>query len=372
MATAPWRVAVVGGGFTGLSAALHLAQRGIEVAVLETREPGWGASGRNGGQVNPGLKHEPDDIESHFGAALGRRVIALSSGAPDRVFALIREHQIRCDASQTGTIRATFTKGSAEAIRRATARWQQRGAPVELLDRDGLAAATGTNRYICGALDRRGGSVNPLGFARGLAEAAIRAGATIYSQTPTTAVARQGNHWLLTSPRGTVTAEWLVLATNGYTDDLWPELRRSIVPVYSGIVATEPLPDAVARRILPERPVLYEHESITVYYRLDAANRLLMGGRSRLRSLEGPEGFGELIRYAKRLWPFHRRHRLVAWLERAIGDHHRSLPAFPKSPAPMSSPAWATTAAVSPWRPSWEARSPDASPARRPPTSTCR
>ncbi|MCW6509510.1 NAD(P)/FAD-dependent oxidoreductase [Lichenifustis flavocetrariae] len=297
-------VAIVGGGFTGLSAALPLAQRGVEVAVLEAREPGWGASGRNGGQVNPGLKHEPDEIEAEFGAALGRRMIALSGDAPNRVFALIREHQIRCDARQTGTIRATFTNGSADTIRRATERWQRRGAPVELLDRDGIATATGTGRYICGALDRRGGSVNPLGYARGLAEAAIRAGASVHSQTPAAAVVRQGNKWLLTTPRGSVTAEWLVLATNGYTDDLWPGLRRSIVPVYSGIVATEPLPDAVARRILPEGSVLYEHEAITVYYRLDAANRLLMGGRSRLRPLEGPEGFRDLMRYTKRLWPF--------------------------------------------------------------------
>ena len=99
-------------------------------------------------------------------------------------------------------------------------------------------------------------------------------------------------------------ADWLVLATNGYTDDLWPGLRRTLVPVYSGIVASQPLPDEVARRILPERPVLYEHESITVYYRVDAANRLLMGGRSRLRSLDEPADFRDLIAYAKRLWPF--------------------------------------------------------------------
>ena len=110
---------VIGGGFTGLSTALHLAQRGVNVTVLEAREPGWGASGRNGGQVNPGLKHEPEAIERHFGRDLGRRMVSLSGGAPDRVFALVRELQIRCEANQGGTIRAAFSKGSEKFLRRA-------------------------------------------------------------------------------------------------------------------------------------------------------------------------------------------------------------------------------------------------------------
>lgn len=298
------QVAVVGGGFTGLSAALHLAQRGVDVTVIEAREPGWGASGRNGGQVNPGLKHEPDQIEKEFGPALGGRMVALAGGAPAKVFDLIREHQIRCEAHQSGTIRAAFTPTSAAFVRGASEGWRQRGAPVEFLTREAIAAASGTDRYLCGALDRRGGSVNPLGYARGLAEAAVRAGAIIFGQTPALALTRDGAGWAVTTPGGTLSADWLVLATNGYTDDLWPKLRRSVVPVYSGIVATEPLPDAVARRILPEGSVLYEHEPITVYYRRDAQNRLLMGGRSHMRPAEGVQAFGDLMRYAKRLFPF--------------------------------------------------------------------
>jgi glycine/D-amino acid oxidase-like deaminating enzyme len=297
-------VVVVGGGFTGLSTALHLAQRGVDVTVLEAREPGWGASGRNGGQVNPGLKHEPEEIERHFGRDLGQRMVSLAGGAPDRVFSLIRELQIRCEANQGGTIRAAFSKGSETFLRRATAAWRERGAPVELLEREAIARATGADRYLCGALDRRGGSVNPLGYARGLAAAATRAGAAIHGRAKAIRVERRGASWAVVTPEGTVTADWLVLATNGYTDGLWPGLKQTIIPICSGIVATEPLPKDVAKRILPMGTVLYEHEDITVYYRLDVANRLLMGGRSRLRILESPNDFQDLIAYAKRLWPF--------------------------------------------------------------------
>ena len=297
-------VVVVGGGFTGLSTALHLAQRGVDVTVLEAREPGWGASGRNGGQVNSGLKHEPEEIERRFGRDLGRRMVLLSGGAPDRVFSLIRELQIRCEANQGGTICAAFSKRSAKFLRRATTGWKDRGAPVELLEGEAIARATGAERYICGALDRRGGSVNPLGYARGLADAAIQAGATIHGGAPATSVEKRGDSWAVVTPKGAVTADWLVLATNGYTDGLWPSLKQTIVPVYSGIVATEPLPSDVAKRILPMGTVLYEHEDITVYYRLDAAGRLLMGGRSQLRALESPNDFQDLIAYTKRLWPF--------------------------------------------------------------------
>ena len=296
-------VVVIGAGFTGLSAALHLAEGGVDVAVLEAHAPGWGASGRNGGQVNPGLKHDPDTVEQDFGSDLGARMVALSGNAPNVVFDLIQRHQIECQALQSGTLRAAISPRDAAGIRTTAAQWERRGAHVAILDAAALRETTGCTRYVGALLDRRGGQVNPLGYARGLAQAAMQAGAVVFGDTPARRVQREGVLWRVDTPSGSVRADKLLLATNGYSDDLWSGLRRSIVPVFSAIVASEPLPDALARTIMPTRSALYELGRVTVYYRLDRDNRLLMGGRSVQRDIGEPRELGYLVGYACRLWP---------------------------------------------------------------------
>jgi glycine/D-amino acid oxidase-like deaminating enzyme len=296
-------VAVVGAGFTGLSTALHLAERGVDVVVLEAGQPGWGASGRNGGQVNPGLKYEPSEITRDFGEDLGRRMIALSGEAPQAVFDLIERHQISAEARRGGTMRAAFTAKHVRAIYEAAVEQMKLGAPVEPQDAAGMERLTGTRRYLGGSLDKRGGSVNPLGYARGLAQAAINAGAAVHGGTKVTSVRKEGLRWVLQTPGGIVRAERIVLATNGYTDGLWPNLRKTIVPVFSAIAATEELPEDIARTILPGGGVLYEIASLTVYYRLDVSGRLLMGGRSVSRDTSDPARFARLTQYGERLFP---------------------------------------------------------------------
>lgn len=296
-------VAIIGGGFTGLSTALHLAEQGVGVAVLETHEPGWGASGNNGGQVNPGLKHDPDRIEADFGADLGGRMIAFSYGTTNFTFDLIRRYQIPCEARQNGTLRAAYNEAGAAAIESTARQCIRRGMPVELLGREQMREVTGSDRYLCAMLDRRGGDLHPLSYARGLARAAIAAGAAVHGETPALSLTRDGSGWRIQTPRATVRADKVLLATNGFSDDLWPGLRRSIVPVFSSIAATAPLSEDVVRAIMPARSVLYESGHITVYYRIDAHNRLLMGGRGPMRWIEQPSDVAYLIRYAERLWP---------------------------------------------------------------------
>jgi glycine/D-amino acid oxidase-like deaminating enzyme len=286
-----------------LSAALHLAERGVDVVVLEANEPGWGASGRNGGQVNPGLKHDPDQIERDFGADLGGRMVALSGNAPKIVFDLIQRHQISCSALQSGTLRSAITAKGAQAVRASAEQWIRRGGPVSTLERDAVRTVTGTERYQAAMLDRRGGQVQPLSYVRGLAQAALRQGATVHGGTRVLKAEKAAGGWLLETDQGSVIAEKLILATNGYTDDLWPGLRRSIVPVYSAIAATERLSDEVVQSIMPSRSSVYEIGNVTVYYRIGLDNRLLMGGRSVPADVIGPDRLHYLTNYAARLWP---------------------------------------------------------------------
>jgi glycine/D-amino acid oxidase-like deaminating enzyme len=296
-------VVIVGGGLTGLSTALHLAERGVRVALLESVAVGFGASGRNGGQVNPGLKPDPDAVEAHFGADLGARINGLAGGAPAVVFDLIERHGIDCGARRNGTLRAAWNAAHAEGVERTAAQWQRRGAPVEVLRGPALERATGTSRYRAALLDRRGGDLQPLRYARGLARAARGAGATIYEGSAAHAVRREQSLWRVETRSGYVDAEQVVIATNGYSDDLWPGLKRSVVPVFGALAATAPLPAALARSILPERPVLYESGAITVYYRIDLEDRLLIGGRGPMREIHEPQSIAHLLAYAQTLWP---------------------------------------------------------------------
>jgi glycine/D-amino acid oxidase-like deaminating enzyme len=296
-------VAIIGGGYTGLSTALHLAEQGTDCVVLEAQEPGWGASGNNGGHTNPGLKHDPDQIEADFGPDLGGRMIAFAYGTTNFTHDLIRRYQIPCEARQQGTLRAAYHEANAAGIERTAEQCIRRGMPVELFDRDKLREVTGSDRYVRAMFDARGGDLHPLNYARGLARAAISAGAAVHGETPALSLRRDATRWRIETPRAVVHADKVLIATNGFTDDLWPALRRTVIPVFSSIAATAPLPDEVARAIMPTRSVLYESGHITVYYRIDQHNRLLMGGRGPMRWINSPGDVAYLMHYAERLWP---------------------------------------------------------------------
>src|SRR6266536_4258522 len=151
-------VVIVGAGYTGLSAALHLAERGADVVVLDAAEPGWGGSGRNGGQVIPGVKDDPDELERKFGSAMGRRMWQNSGAAADFVFELIARHKISCQAHQSSWISAAPHAVAIATLRARAEQWQRRGAPVELLDRQRVAELTGTTCYVACSIDAQGRS----------------------------------------------------------------------------------------------------------------------------------------------------------------------------------------------------------------------
>jgi glycine/D-amino acid oxidase-like deaminating enzyme len=286
-----------------LSTALHLAERGRSVVLLEALEPGFGAAGRNGGQVNAGLKHDPDIAEKHLGPVFGPKLTRIALDAPNFLFALIKRLGIACESSRCGTLRASYAPSQVAALKSSVEQWRRRGVPMEFWTRDRVAAATGTSRYLAAAFDPRGGSVNPLSLARGMAAAALRAGVQIRGSSRVLALERYATEWRARTARASVTAHQVVLATDGYTDDLLPGLQRSVVPIFSAIIASAPLPARLAKSILPGREVVYESGNITAYYRRDAANRLLMGGRGPQHAAERRKDYRHLENYARRLWP---------------------------------------------------------------------
>ena len=321
-------VAVIGGGFTGLSAALHLAERGVDVAVLEAHEPGWGASGRNGGQVNPGLKHDPDTVEQDFGSDLGRRMVALSGNAPN---VGIRTDPASPDRMPGAAIRHVARRHFPARRRRhprdrramGTARCARRFAGRASRCTRRPAARVTSAHCLTGVAGRSIRSAMRVAWRRRRCRRALRYSAA-RRRGACSATALCGT-W--TTPTGSVRADKLVLATNGYSDDLWSGLRRSIVPVFSAIVASEPLPDALARDIMPTRSVLYEMGRVTVYYRLDRDNRLLMGGRCVQRDIAEPRRTALSDRLRPPLVAGAARHWLDACVERTARGDARPLSA---------------------------------------------
>ncbi|HLJ22438.1 MAG TPA: FAD-binding oxidoreductase [Stellaceae bacterium] len=297
-------VCIVGGGFAGLSTALHLAERGIRAVVLEAHEPGWGASGRNGGQVIPGLKYDPDEIAAMYGAERGQRLIEFVGVTADVVFDLIEKHRMDVPRLRQGWIQGAHTAANVELVKSRAEQWARLGAPVEFLDKSAVGSLLGTDKYMGGWLDRRGGAIQPLSYARGLAKAALAAGARIYGETPATQLVRTGARWSVETGRGhTVTADRVVICTNGYSGDLWPQLRQTAIAINSYQVATEPLGDNLRHTVLPDGQVLSDTRKLLLYFRLDHTGRLIMGGRGPFREPRGESDWAHLVRVIGKLFP---------------------------------------------------------------------
>ena len=296
-------VAIVGGGFTGCAAALALAQRGARVVLLEGAHIGWGASGRNGGQVIPGLKQDPDELEQIFGRELGAHVVAAIGSVGDEVFGLIAKHAIACDPVRKGWLQPVFSRRTYAAARRRCEQWARRSADVAPLDRAQMADLIGSDIYLGGWVDRRGGSVQPLSYVRGLAAAAKRAGAAIHTLSPAQRLGRHGNQWRIAAPHGEVLADTVLIGTNGYTDGLWPGLARTVVPMVSFQAATGPLAPELGATILREGHVASDTRRLLWYYRRDAHGRLVMGGRAPFRDDLGPADAVHLRAAVDNLYP---------------------------------------------------------------------
>ena len=296
-------IAIIGAGYTGLSAALHLSEKNKNIVVLDSENPGWGASGRNGGQVNPGLKEDPDEIEAKFGVEVGRRIVEMSGSAPELVFSLIKKYNINCDPIRSGWIRAAHSE---DAFRKQVKRakdWQSRGVPIQILNSTQIEQMIGTNEYCGGTLDPRGGNLHPLNYVLGLANAILSAGVTIYGQSKVRKIVREDGAYAIHTDNGVLRASKVLLCTNGYTDDLVPPLERTIIPVQSVQVATAPLSDNILKSILPGKQAPSDTRRSLLYYRLDSDGRFIMGGRGAYTKRETLREQEKLRLSAHRMFP---------------------------------------------------------------------
>ena len=297
------RVGIVGAGYTGLSTALHLAERDVASVVVDRNQPGWGCSGRNGGQVNPNWKVLPDHLRKRFEPGVIAGLVNLANRTCDLVFDLIERYDILCEAIRPGYILGVKGKPGRRYIEQWIAQWQPPPERTERLGRERIGELLGTNHYDCGMLDRGGGSVQPLSYARGLAKACLDLGVSIHGDTPALTIERRGIGWRIRTPNGGVDCETVVIGANGYSDRLWPGLKENIVPVASLITASEPLPAEVANRITPFRNAVSDAASMPVYYRIDQAGRMVFGGRATLFGRTGSVDTTILRKAACNLFP---------------------------------------------------------------------
>ena len=274
-------VAIVGGGFTGLSTALHCAEAGLEAQVLEAQHVGFGGSGRNVGLVNAALWLPPAKVREKLGKTYGPRFLDRFGDGPRVVFDLIEKHQIRCEATRTGTVHAAHAPSGFRDLQERHAEWQRLGEPVDLIGREEIAALIGSRAFYGGLLDHRAGTINPMGYCRGLARAALGAGAGISTGVRVTGLHRDGALWRVDTDQGALRAKAVVLGTNAYSDDLWPGLRRVFTMIHYLQFATTPMGPEAAH-ILPGRQGLWDTGPIMFNYRRDGADRLLIGTMGRV------------------------------------------------------------------------------------------
>ena len=278
-------VAVIGAGFTGLSAARTLAKRAAKVAVLESETIGWGASSRNGGMVLTGMKLGVNKLIAMYGRELTRRMYAASLETLDCVEQIIREEAIDCEFSRCGHLEvACKQKHFDDYARQAEVIARELNHQLRVVQRHELNAEIGSTIYYGGMVDEVSAGLNPARYVAGLGRAAMKAGAEIFEHTCVEGLQRESRQgesgWKIVTSQGTLWAREVFVGTSGYTDKATPALQKKLIPIGSFIITTEILPEALAHELSPRNRMIYDSKNYLYYYRLTPDRRMLFGGRA--------------------------------------------------------------------------------------------
>ena len=272
-------VVVIGGGFTGLTAALHLTRAGRSVAVLEAGRLGSGASGMNAGFIVPNFaKADPATVRQKLSRDKADALLSLVGAGADQVFTTIAEEEIACDAAQTGWLQPAYGEEMADVLRQRARDWAELGRPIEFLEARAIHDETGMNIYSGGLIDHSGGTIHPLNYLYGLARAVTRRGGIIRENSPVEGVTRHGDAWQVVVEGQEIEADTVLLATNAFTGGIASRMGRTGVPLRVYQVATKPLDAETVARIAPHRRPVGDTRSNLFTYRLDRDNRLISGG----------------------------------------------------------------------------------------------
>ena len=297
-------VLVIGGGYTGLSTALHLAERGVSVVLLEAKSIGFGGSGRNAGLVNAGVWRNPDHVVNELGGEAGEKFNLALRDSPSQVFDLVQRFDMTCDAEQSGTINIAHAATAMNYLEDRCRQLQQLGASVELIDGKQAHALSASPVYCHGGiLDPGAGTIHPLSYARSLAKVALDLGARLYQESALESLTRDNNRWLVTTAQGQVSADQVVIATNAYSDGNSQQVRESTLPVFIFQCATASLEPSIAATILPERNGLWDTQTLMTSSRIDSAGRLVMSCAGRLQGFQRGIRESWMTRTRNRLFP---------------------------------------------------------------------
>jgi glycine/D-amino acid oxidase-like deaminating enzyme len=301
-------VVVIGAGFTGTSAALRLAKGGAQVTLLEAETIGWGASSRNGGQALSCLHHTLTELIAQHGTDLAREMFRAAVRAADTVARIVAEEQIDCDFTRNGNIEAASKPGHFERLK-AEQETLARVVDytVRIVPPQETASELGTDRYHGLLVNERSAGLQPAKFVQGMAVAADRAGADIHERTRATAIERNGSQtgsrFTVYTSRGMISAKEVFVAANAWSGGILPQFRGRVFPAESFVIATEPLPEDLAHRLIPNRRVVYDTKNLVAYYTLSRENRMVWGGEGTATGLSARRNIETLRRGMLRVFP---------------------------------------------------------------------